>query len=104
MKRLAIEEVRDAYRQTKLQPCRWLFLEKDSACAIGAVAIASGVQRVRSDVERWAIATFDKDYLQGFEMGFDGVKPEDPLKWESEYFTLGHQDGLVIAEAVFKTI
>lgn len=91
MRRITVEEIKEAYKVTGLKPCRCLVDDRDGgACAIGALHIAS--QSTDHNPYRWGEETFGKAYCNDFIRGFDG---------SGEIESVGYRDGRSAALAIF---
>jgi hypothetical protein len=103
MKRLTLDEVREAFATTGLRPVRYVTLQADdmAACALGAVARARGMVAPSLLTIGPALGLSD-DYVGGVVRGWDGRPPltVDTAGKLSPATRAGLVDGAVFAAAL----
>jgi len=103
MRRITVDEIKEAYKATGLTPARNTWGESGSGCAcgLGVLAVAAGVpiDDLCSDVVYDTI-NLDEFYGLGFTNGFDGNTRLGALSHRPG-FNQGYDDGAAAAAAIF---
>jgi len=122
MRRITVEEIKEAYKKTGIKPMRKAFAERrcEEKCGCALTALACSVTSFefieslvsadneldlvyRPVVERVAARLgLNKDYAVGFIGGFDSL----PRGWYLQYPTelVGYDDGNLVALAIFAEV
>lgn len=100
MRRITVEEVLEAYRVTGMKPMRRYTIIRNqcAGCAIGALAVASGVPSELDCIYDWRDKMFGASYVKGFMNSFDDTPPS----MSNEQYNQGYADGQAVAAAVFQ--
>jgi hypothetical protein len=109
MNRIFPDEVVAAYKSTGWRPIRGTFCRPPHyfdpgvptcGCAVGVIAESKGVMLNRSTGELAAELGYNRDYINGFIHGFDGLDG-NTTTGDFYNFTLGRSDGKASAAVVF---
>lgn len=96
MRRITVEEVKEAYAKTGMTPTRNNYgADSNCGCAIGALARLAGKHPVDF---RWE--TFEPSYSLSFMDGFDDA-PLCTKYRDTRTAEIGYQDGKDCAAAIF---
>jgi len=132
VRRITVEEVTQAYRETGLTPAIGTFgmVSSRCGCAITALLLYENQERgvsleeIISSLEkgttfgeiaesiRHLLGDLDKFYLLGFVNGFDGLpmvcsemfSSEDDPSQAFRHFQIGYEDGVQVREAIFVSL
>jgi hypothetical protein len=105
MRRITVEEIREAYQRTGLKPVRRTWrawnnqtMQLECCCAMTALASCDGVDAHQSStgaIIDWGDRKFGSLYCFSFREGFDGFAAA------SFHSKEGYEDGRAVAAAIF---